>query len=365
MSSTFIPGLQLSRMYYEQVVKKIIHDFFPKLRYSAGLIDYGSDVLGYDTPISTDHEWGPRLSIFLKKEDMDSYADRINVVLSENLPYEFEGYPTNFSGKAGEGLQRLEKIEAGTVNHKIRFLTAEGFFKGHLELDIHKDIETKDWLLFPQQKLKTIRSGDIFYDDLKIETIRSKLHFYPKDVWLYLMACEWSLIAQEEAFVGRSGDVGDEIGSKLIASRIIEKIMNLCFLMEKEYAPYSKWHGTAFKKLQSAKKFLPTIEQTLNATNWKDREEHLSKTYTLIAGKHNELQLTEPMDTNVTDYYGRPYQVLFAGRFAEALLEKITDPVLKEMGLLGSIDQLTNVSAILEHNSTIQKMRGLYGSLPG
>lgn len=52
----FIPGLQLSRMCYEQVVKKIITDFFPNLQYSVGLIDYGSDALGYDTPISRDHQ---------------------------------------------------------------------------------------------------------------------------------------------------------------------------------------------------------------------------------------------------------------------------------------------------------------------
>lgn len=357
----FIPGLQLSRMYYEQVVKKIINDFFPDLQYSVGLIDYGSDVLGYDTTISRDHEWGPRLSIFLKKQEIDQYANRINKVLSENLPYEFEGYSTNFSGKVSDGLQRLEKIEEGTVNHKTRILTVEGFFKGHLELNIHKDIETKNWLLFPQQKLKTIRSGDIFYDDLKIETIRSKLHFYPKDVWLYLMACEWSQIAQEEAFVGRCGDVDDEIGSRLIASRLIEKIMNLCFLMEKEYAPYSKWFGTAFKKLKSAETFLPIIEKTLDAKNWKDREKYLSKTYQLLAEKHNDLNVTEPMNTKVTDYYGRPYLVLFAGRFAETLFEKITDPVLKEIGLLGSIDQMTHVSAILENNHNIKKMRELYG----
>ncbi len=356
----FIPGLHLSRMYYEQVVKKIIHDFFPNLQYSAGLIDYGSDVLGYDTTISRDHEWGPRLSIYLKAAEIDQYAQSLNKVLSENLPYEFAGYSTNFSGKPSEGLQRLEKIEEGPVNHKIRFLTIEGFFKGHLNLNIHQDIETKKWLLFPQQKLKTIRSGGIFHDDLKIESIRSKLHFYPNEVWLYLMACEWSQIAQEEAFVGRCGDVDDEIGSTLIATRLLEKIMNLCFLMEKEYAPYSKWFGTAFKKLKSAETLLPVIEQTLDAKNWKEREKYLSKTYQLLAEQHNSLKLTEPINTNITTYYGRPYLVLFAGRFADALFEKITDPILKEIGLLGSIDQLTSVTAILEHNPTIHKMRDLY-----
>lgn len=131
--------------------------------------------------------------------------------------------------------------------------------------------------------------------------------------------------------------------------------------MEKEYAPYSKWFGTAFKKLKSAETFLPIIEKTLDAKNWKDREKYLSKTYELLAEKHNNLQVTEPMNAKVTEYYGRPYLVIFAGRFAEALYEKITDPVLKGIGLLGSVDQMTNVSAILEHNHNIKKMRELYG----
>lgn len=61
--------------------------------------------------------------------------------MSENLPYEFEGYSTNFSGKVSDGLQRLEKIEEGTVNHKTRILTVEGFFKGHLELKIGKTVK--------------------------------------------------------------------------------------------------------------------------------------------------------------------------------------------------------------------------------
>lgn len=73
------------------------------------------------------------------------------------------------------------------------------------------------------------------------------------------------------------------------------------------------------------------------------------------------MKVTEPMNTKVTDYYRRPYLVLFAGRFAETLFEKITDPVLKEIGLLGSIDQMTHVSAILENNHNIKKMRELYG----
>lgn len=72
--------------------------------------------------------------------------------------------------------------------------------------------------------------------------------------------------------------------------------------MEKEYAPYSKWFGTAFKKLKSAESFLPIFEKTLDAKNWQEREKYLSQAYELVAQKHNDLNITEPITTKVTDY---------------------------------------------------------------
>ena len=46
---TFISGLELNRAYYEEAVRPILASHAPDLAYSAALIGYGSDVLGYDT----------------------------------------------------------------------------------------------------------------------------------------------------------------------------------------------------------------------------------------------------------------------------------------------------------------------------
>ncbi len=45
----FIPGLQLSELYYQEAVEPILEAVFPRLVYSACLIGPGSEVLGYDT----------------------------------------------------------------------------------------------------------------------------------------------------------------------------------------------------------------------------------------------------------------------------------------------------------------------------
>ena len=91
----FIRGLQLSEAYYREAVAPILDAAFPGLVYTAALIGSGSDVLGYDTPRSTDHGWGPRCWLFLR--DDETYRAAIDETLRAQLPQTFRGYPTRFS----------------------------------------------------------------------------------------------------------------------------------------------------------------------------------------------------------------------------------------------------------------------------
>ena len=63
----FIKGLELNRSFYKEIVASLFKEHLPDLKYSAAFIGYGSDVPGYDTEISMDHNWGPRMQIFLSK----------------------------------------------------------------------------------------------------------------------------------------------------------------------------------------------------------------------------------------------------------------------------------------------------------
>ena len=81
----FIKGLELCERYFDEAVVPIWADQFPSLQYSAGLIGYGLDVLGFDDEVSTDHMWGPRLYLFLKEKEI-GFKEHILTVLSKNLP---------------------------------------------------------------------------------------------------------------------------------------------------------------------------------------------------------------------------------------------------------------------------------------
>lgn len=68
MMGDFIKGLDLCEKFFYDVAKPVLDEYFPELVYSAGLIGYGSDVLGFDDEVSTDHMWGPRFYLFSMTE---------------------------------------------------------------------------------------------------------------------------------------------------------------------------------------------------------------------------------------------------------------------------------------------------------
>ena len=84
----FIPGLELARAFYEDVVSEILGD----TPHAAGRIGWGSDVLGFDTERSADHGWGPRLQVFVSREDVQAVKQAVD----SSLPTDFRGWPTRF-----------------------------------------------------------------------------------------------------------------------------------------------------------------------------------------------------------------------------------------------------------------------------
>jgi hypothetical protein len=93
----FVPGLVLTEGFYREAVKPILESHFRGLPHSAALIGFGSEELAFDTEMSTDHSWGPRVMLFLSPDDFVTKKDAIWEVLSHQLPREYLGYPTNFS----------------------------------------------------------------------------------------------------------------------------------------------------------------------------------------------------------------------------------------------------------------------------
>jgi len=357
----FIPGLELSQYFFEEAIKPIIAKTFPDLTYSAARLGWGSDVIGFDTPMSMDHGWGPKMTLFLKESGYAAYHEDLHEHFKTHLPFTIRGFPTNFGEPLADGGVMTAKTDY-PLQHMVTITTPERFFENYLGVDIRKPLTPAVWLTIPQQRLRTLRAGRIYHDGLqRLENLRKKFHWYPHDLWLYLMASQWQRIDQDEPFIGRTGIVGDEIGSRLIASRLIRDIMYLCFLLEKAYVPYRKWFGTAFNQLKCGKSFSPLFNEVLNSEDWKTRETHLSKAYILLAEKHNEMAITPRIKPDITNFYNRPFRVPHAARFGEALRAQITDPHISRLPPhLGGVDQITDNTDVLEDLDRCKTLGRLY-----
>jgi hypothetical protein len=364
----FISGLDLSEAFYHEAVEPIMQKDFAELSYSAALIGSGSEVLGLDNEMSTDHHWGPRVMFFLNEQDMPFFQARISKSLSEQLPRRFRGYPTSYIASTAaddeaKGIQQLDYSEEGPINHRVSVEAIRDFMQQYVGFDVRNEMTLVDWLTIPDQKLLTLTAGRVFHDAIGLENLRRKFAYYPHDVWLYLLAAQWTRIEQEEHLMGRAGSVGDELGAAIIASRLVRDLMRLCFLMERNYAPYPKWFGTAFRKLEAASLLEPILQQAITAHDWKEREKHLVAAYEYVAARHNQLDLTAPMPTKASQFHGRPYQVISMGEFSKALASQISDPLVKAIAarpMIGSIDQLSDSTDLLANPRWRQALCGLY-----
>jgi hypothetical protein len=324
------------------------------------------EVLGFDTEMSADHDWGTRLTIFLGEDDFAEYREAIDETLRRKLPYKFRGYSTNFGlpDLEDNGTRLLEDVDEGAINHRVEILTVRGFFNQYLDFDVCRQIEPADWLTFQEQKLRTITAGAIYRDEIGLQAAVDKFRYYPKDVWLYLLAAGWNRIGQEEHLMGRAGIVGDEIASALIAARLVRDLMRLCFLMEKQYAPYAKWFGKAFLQLKCADELSPIFKKVLTAETWLIREEFLSRAYEYVAEMHNALEITEPLPAKVGKFFTRPFLVIhLEGNFASAICKRITDPAVKRLAerrLIGSVDQFSDSTDILAEPNWRAILRKFY-----
>jgi hypothetical protein len=330
----FVSGLDLAARFYAGVVRPLLDDAYPDLPHSAALLGPGSEVLGFDTPRSTDHDWGPRLQIFLDSKDVRIRTGRITRMLAARIPASFAGYPTRYALSAESSSPPVHHVEVAGLG---------SWLKGRLGFDPSRGITTLDWLATPAQRLAEITGGAVFHDGLgQLGPARASLAWYPRDVWLYILACQWHRIAQEEAFAGRCAEAGDDVGAAVVAARLVRDMMRLGLLMKRRYPPYSKWLGTAFARLPAAPNLTPDLAGALSATGWPSREQHLCGALEAMATLHNASGFTRPLPTGVGPYYDRPYRVLGAGRFCAALQQVIANPQIRRLPITGAVDQFVD-----------------------
>ena len=272
--------------------------------------------------MSTDHTWLARVTVFVADEVLAEHGESVQTRLTARIPDLFEGVPT-----------------------EVSVTTVRQYFLDQLDLDVSVAWDAYDWISLPEQRLCAMTAGAVFHDDLDLEQVRRRLAYYPRDVWLYLMLAGWWRVHPEMNLVGRAGYAGDELGSTLIASEIVSGLMHLSFLIERRYAPYSKWFGTAFSELQIADRLSAPLDRALHARTWREREEALGNGYEIVASAFNDLEIAPRLALEPVRMWERPFTVMWAD-FPGALSASISDPQVRDLverWPTGGIDQVRDI----------------------
>jgi hypothetical protein len=341
---SFVGGAQLCEAFYQQAVRPLLTGE----PLAAALLGPGSDVLGYDTARSTDHGWGPRSVVFV---DQPAQVPEVAARLDSGLPETFGGRPVRF------GWDQV------APSHQVTVTTLPAWLTTQTGVDATAELSGLDWLLVPQQQLLGVVAGAVYADrDGALATVRRELAWYPDQIWRWLLAGQWHRVAQEEAFVARTAEVGDESGSAVTAARLVRDLIRLALLLDRRYAPYQKWLGTAFAHGHHPDRLPDHLAGALRARGPGQREESLARAYTALAERHNQAGLTEPLDSSTRAYHQRPARVLMADRFTGALLRTVTDPWLSTLPLIGSIDQVVDNTDVLSDPARCRRLAGLYSA---
>jgi hypothetical protein len=358
----FVPGRELARRFYTEAVLPIMDRHASGLLWGAALIGPGSEVLGFDTVRSMDHDWGPRLTIFLRHSDLDAWRPHLDEAFLRDVPDRVGGYATRFREFAEDpGVMHMAGSEdgEGELVHRVRITSMTAYLRETIGISSIDEMDVATWLAVPEQVLLEMTAGEVFRDDTReLEKMRTALAWYPDDIWRYRLAAAWKRIAQIEPFIGRAGEVEDDLGSQVIAMDIARDVMRLALLQERRYAPYAKWLGTAFARLEIAPALMPHLDLARFARTWQERERGAVEATSILAERHNALGLSGWVDPTPRQFFDRPFTVIDAERFADALAGAISDPAVRSLpSMLGGIDQYVDSTDALVNPAFRQMVR--------
>lgn len=184
-----------------------------------------------------------------------------------------------------------------------------------------------------------ITAGEVFRDDTgDLTALRDALTWYPDDVWRYVIACDWQRIDQELPLMQRAGHRGDDLGSRVIAARLVDVAVHLAFVLCRRWMPYAKWRGTLFAQLSLAPRLAPALSRALAVDDWQERGASLAAALEALGDQQGRLGIPSASPACVP-FWDRPYVQTDPGMVAR-IIDSIRDPGVRDLPSgLGSIEQ--------------------------
>ena len=234
-----IKGLELSKRYFYDIVlpefEKKLNDIFSLCAF--GLVGEGSECYGYDDELSKDHDFGPSVCIWLRKDDYLKYKYRINKVL-ETLPKTYLGF------------QELKESEWGYNRRGL--LNIEDFYFKFIG-SVNPPQTINDWQKIPETALATVINGEVFLDNLgEFTKIREQLlNYYPEIIRQNKITTRLMNISQHGQYnYVRCLRRNDLVAANQCLYLLVDEVIHLVFLLNRRYKIFYKWANRALLDLK-------------------------------------------------------------------------------------------------------------------
>ena len=352
MNGDVLRGGELAREFHTDVVGPLLSRAMPGLRYAAGRLGSGSDVLGFDDAMSRDHDWGCRLTLLVDEADRAAMP-QVSGLLERELPGFYRGLPVRFPVTWDP-----------SCTHQVEIATVAGFAASRLGIDPTAELSAADWLILTGQSVLEVTAGPVFVDRTAgLPQVRATLSWYPPDIERYVLAAGWQRLSQEMPMVGRTAEHGDETGSRILSTRLAGDLISLAFTLSRQWPPYPKWRGTAFRALPIAADLAGLLTAAEAAPHWRDRESALADACQILLDAQRARGLPAPTSA-VIPFWDRPYRTVDEAVCA-SLLSAITDPDVARLPAIGSIDQWVSSVDVLSSPARRAALRSAYQAWAG
>ena len=218
-------GLAMARQLYEERVRPALAEEFPQWegRIAVGLAGPGSECFGFDDEISQDHDFVPRLCLWLTAEDAAEYGRR--------LQQRYEAWTAHIPAVTPQARDRSGVIPIPEFYR--RFTGCPGAPEGSLY-----------WLRVADHYLASATNGEVFRDELGAFTAirETLLRGYPIDVMRKKLAARLFVMGQAGQFnYPRCARRGDEVAMALALDEFLRAALQAIYLLNGRYAPFYKW----------------------------------------------------------------------------------------------------------------------------
>ncbi|MCK5162535.1 MAG: DUF4037 domain-containing protein [Desulfobacula sp.] len=237
-------GLELCHKYFltygEHMIKEKFYSYRHKI--AVGMAGEGSECLGFDDPISRDHDWGPGFCLWLDDEGFDE--------IGKPLQKEYEKLPGVF--------MEFDRKESRLGNKKIGVFKIADFYKKFIGLP-HAPETLSQWINLSDEYLCACTNGKVFSDPLgRFSDIRKKLlQFYPEDIRRFKIAAKCMSCAQSGQYnFMRSVQRSEYFAASYAQNQFCSDIISLVFLLHKKFTPFYKWKHRAVRELGSLGKLI-------------------------------------------------------------------------------------------------------------